>query len=163
MKAGWRVQSLLMARSEKGNGLLSLQLQVTQQVGEGSLSSLRFQLPSQPPPPRALCRLPPASIVPVLRTPVLYAEDNGIAGQALGLAFQLLDADGRSFVATEGLSVLPVVQHQGGGRAVLLACSMEPDLAGSGIGNCLGTVPASLFPGPGSTSTASVTLTAYIG
>ena len=109
--------------------------------------------------------------MPVLRTPTLYAEDNSVAGQALGLAFQLLDADGRSFVATEGLSVLPVVQFPQGGsssssgniRVVLPPCSMEPDLAGSGIGNCLGTVPASYFPGPGSTTTASVMLTAYIG
>ena len=110
--------------------------------------------------------------MPVLRTPTLYAEDNSVAGQALGLAFQLLDSDGRSFVATEGLSVLPVVQFPQGGsssssnsniRVVLPLCSMEPDLTGSGIGNCLGTVPASYFPGAGSTTTASVMLTAYIG
>ena len=33
-----------------------------------------------------------------------------MAGQALGLALQLFDVSGRSFVATQGLSIYPVVR-----------------------------------------------------
>ena len=37
------------------------------------------------------------------------------------------------------------------------------DLPGSGVGNCLGTVPSLYFPGPGGTAVAEVTLRAYSG
>jgi hypothetical protein len=60
--------------------------------------------------PRLLLSLSPTGILPVLRTPTLYAEDNDVAGQAVGMAMQVSDADGRTFVSTR-VSGLTKVKH----------------------------------------------------
>lgn len=70
----------------------------------------------------------------------------------------------------QGLTVYPVVQFPSdsipsgmNGVLVLPPCSMAADLPGSSVGNCLGHIPSAYFPAPGSSSTASVTLQAYVG
>lgn len=91
-----------------------------------------------PASPYAAAAQPASSVVPVLRTALLYADRS-----ELHASFLLRDAHGRSLVSSDGLTVRMVATGPSGTLLTSLPCAHGS--VASGVGDCSTTVPSDWF------------------